>query len=296
MEDQDKIFEQFKIAAENSETNDFPGLERVWSRVDAKLATQVHKTQSKTNSGWKKFAVAASVVVGTALAYQFLKTDKPVQPSNTVIIVASDSITQQPQETVAASADSNATTIVNEKEAKRILEKQINTLNQVAIAEPAKNNLHKDTISILRPAMKVAEEVIVEKDSENEMKANVYEAISVKHKNQSKPEADSKKQLSKKAPPLIIVDGKVVKNDDEVNDSETILELEEPLYIINGVEYSEKEMFGPNPTSPYFPLNKQDIESATVYEGKEATEKFGQKGAKGVVVIKTKNGKPKASK
>ena len=50
-------------------------------------------------------------------------------------------------------------------------------------------------------------------------------------------------------------------------------------------EYSEKEVFGPNPTSPYYPLNKQEIESISIYQDEEAIELYGEKGNKGVVVI-----------
>ena len=65
MENQDNnLFDQFKKAADNSESTDFPGLEKVWSRVDAKLDTQIYQQQKNINSGWKKFAVAASIVVG----------------------------------------------------------------------------------------------------------------------------------------------------------------------------------------------------------------------------------------
>ncbi|QYS85659.1 hypothetical protein JJC03_10750 [Flavobacterium oreochromis] len=73
---------------------------------------------------------------------------------------------------------------------------------------------------------------------------------------------------------------------------ETILELKEPLYIINDKEYSEKELFGPNATSPYFPLKKQVIETISIYKDEEAIDLYGKKGEKGVIVIKTKNGKP----
>ena len=85
MEHQDKIFEQFKKAAENQDSQDFPGMEKVWSRVDAKLDTEVFKSQKKTNTNWKKFAVAASVVVGSVFAFQLWKqfdtTKEPIQNS-----------------------------------------------------------------------------------------------------------------------------------------------------------------------------------------------------------------------
>ncbi|MBP9793736.1 MAG: hypothetical protein KBC56_07030, partial [Flavobacterium sp.] len=123
----------------------------------------------------------------------------------------------------------------------------------------------------------------------NQAKAEV-EAI------EEQKETKNKKQLAKKAPPLVVVDGKAtdkkVSDIQNSDDFETIVELKNPLYIINGVEYTEKEMFGPNPTSPYYPLNKQEIESLSIYQDEEAIELYGEKGKNGVVVVKTKNGKP----
>ena len=58
-------------------------------------------------------------------------------------------------------------------------------------------------------------------------------------------------------------------------------------------EFSEEELFGKNPTSKYAPLNKQDITATTVYQGEDAIKLYGNKGKNGVVIITTKNGKPK---
>ncbi len=109
-------------------------------------------------------------------------------------------------------------------------------------------------------------------------------------------------QLQKKAPPLLVIDGEAVTNNkkstekelSEMNpeELEEVIYLKEPLYIINGVHYSEKEMFGPNPTSPYAPLDQQEIIKLVILQDKEAIEKYGKKGEKGVVIITTKNAKP----
>ena len=41
MENQDKIFEQFKNAANNAEQQDFPGIDKVWSSVEGKLDQKI---------------------------------------------------------------------------------------------------------------------------------------------------------------------------------------------------------------------------------------------------------------
>ena len=72
----------------------------------------------------------------------------------------------------------------------------------------------------------------------------------------------------------------------------TVPQIKDALYIINGVEYSEASLFGPNPSSPYAPLSKQKIETVQVLPTKEATAIYGNKSNNGVIIISTKNGIP----
>ena len=101
---------------------------------------------------------------------------------------------------------------------------------------------------------------------------------------------------TKKEKPLLVFDDKVANKQSvkevEMDDIESIVELPDPLYIINGVEYTEQELFGPNPTSPYTPLSEQDIDSISILQDEKAISIYGQKGKKGIVIISTKNGKP----
>jgi len=105
----------------------------------------------------------------------------------------------------------------------------------------------------------------------------------------------AKKSNAKKEEPLVVIDNKVETRpleDIAFEDNDSLVVLKEPLYIINGVEYTEQEVFGPHPTSPYTPLNKQEIETISILQEEKAIEIYGKKGKKGVVVIITKNGKP----
>lgn len=297
MEHQDNLFEQFKKAAETSETKDFPGMEKVWSRVDAKLDTQVYTAQKKTNFGWTKFAVAASVVVGMVFAYQFLKEEKNIQsPQNKVVVT--DSISSKILEDSTAVVTRENKSPLDEVKAEKILEQQLNNLTPVAVNEPSATTIEEKAEIAVSPMAAAVKE---EKDDNPLLKAKVYEARSVTRAKaeevvQARQETESKKQAAKKAPPLVVVDGKAtdkkVSDIENADDLETIVELKNPLYIINDVEYSETALFGPNPTSPYYPINKQEIESVSIYQNEEAVEKYGDKGENGVVVIKTKNGKP----
>lgn len=293
MENQDNLFEQFKKAAENSETKDFPGLEKVWSRVDAKLDTQVYKTQKSTNLSWKKFAVAASVAIGIVFIYTFSK-ENPVTVSSTKSVVVKDSEVASPTiEENEAIVSTESENVVSASEANKIIEKQLQQPNAVAMQETKTSPLQADTIPLAKP---MVASMAAPRESDETVYAKSFNSADkgyLEDNSEAKKETRSK-QVSKKAPPLIVADGKVVKekNISKLEDLETIVELKNPLYIINGVEYTEKEVFGPNATSPYYPLQKQEIESVTIYQNEEAIENYGEKGENGVVVIKTKNGKP----
>ena len=300
MEHQDKIFEQFKKAAENQDSQDFPGMEKVWSRVDAKLDTQVFKAQKKTNTNWKKFAVAASVVVGSVFAFQLWKqfdtTKEPIQ--NSVVETTKEDTNSIVTEDSTAIVNTEEQ-VINNKQNEKILQQQIQGVNQVAVSES--KPMSNDSIQVRSMSAPVMEE-----DKEYLNNSNTNETVAAKSSRVDendytiKQEPAKSTSVGKKAPPLIVVDGKAtdkkvsdIKNSDDL---ETIVELKEPLYIINGKEYSEKELFGPNPTSPYYPLNKQEIESMSIFQDEEAIELYGDKGKKGVVVIKTKYGRPAIQK
>jgi len=83
MDNQDKIFDKIKNAAHKAEEKDFPGMERIWQRVDAKLEQK--ELQSK-NKNWKKIAIAASVILLVSLGYQFLKPTEITSIDNEVVV------------------------------------------------------------------------------------------------------------------------------------------------------------------------------------------------------------------
>jgi hypothetical protein len=140
MDNQDKIFDKFKEAAENAPAQDFPGMEKVWSRVENKLDK---KEDKKTISLWKKIAVAASLLLVISLGYQFLKTDKKATLENADQVVTNDT---QNQTTKNNSAEENNSPVssdselVTKEEGKAILENQIKQKERVAIQEASASN------------------------------------------------------------------------------------------------------------------------------------------------------------
>ncbi|MDR6968846.1 hypothetical protein J2X31_002872 [Flavobacterium arsenatis] len=308
MENQDKLYEQFQQASLKAEGKDFPGMDKVWARVEDKLDHKVLKNENKL---WKKIAVAASFLLLFTLGYQVFKDDSEIiTPENSVV---NEEIETIKTDTPIIETDKleGSQSIVNSAKAKQIIQDKIVTQETVAVVE---NEIQETADQIFEePVAKNFEtdNVAVSQNRKKEKSAGffntpIYDAISVKSNYvEKKKDSISGEQIIAKPNPLLVVDGKSVvnRNDDPLDkllkksntrneEVETFEYLKEPLYIINGVEYTEEELFGKNPTSPYYPLDKQEIISTTILQGESATNLYGEKGKKGVVVVVTKNGKP----
>lgn len=316
MDNQDKIFEKFKEASHNVENKDFPAMEKVWSRVEEKLDK---KEDKKAISLWKKIAIAASFLLVISLGSQFLKTDKTpnIENPNKVVTNEKDQESVQKPDSeknkIAVSEDSG---IVSNTEAEKILNNQLKPKQAVAINEV--QSFNSEPISYGTSAVIVPDEVFAsapsitsgyssEEDSVEKDKAFAPIAKSVKKESYQIADSEAETQMAKKTAPLVIMNGRAIShNNDEKRDKmmqeelpnmnpenvESLVILDEPLYIIDGIYYSEDDLFGKNPKSPYAPLNKQEIKTITILQDLEATEKYGEKGKKGVVIITTKTGKP----
>jgi len=317
MDNQDKIFDKFKEAAQNSELKDFPGMEKVWSRVEEKLDK---KEDKKTIALWKKIAIAASLLLLISLGSQFFLSDKTKEIQNNQVVVT-DSVETKTQnavvEKVGVAVENSE--IVPKEDAVKILDKQIQQQQKVAVNEIQRSFSEgtADAVSAgpvlnevvvaapVQSAPKYAEEEVAVEQDKNESfgysKAVQKESARV---------AFAEKQSSvkaKKSAPLVVINGNAMANSDdakkdkmmsaeisnlEPSNVDSLVILDEPLYIIDGIYYSENDLYGPNPTSPYAPLDKQEIKTITILQDLEATSKYGEKGKKGVVIITTKTGKP----
>lgn len=316
MENQDKIYQQFKDAAGKMESKDFPGMEKVWGNIEGKLETKALKTE---NTIWKKIAVAASILLVATFGYQFLKDadNEAIVPKESVV---SSEVKEMDEEPVAEVESTNP--LIKEN-ASEIVKASVNQGNPVAVQNaPVANSVASSpkimaeeskadddgaevdevvvtAYGIKRESSNIASSKIIEKSEIEKESGTFYnrkfDAVSVKRA--PAVNAEVKKESLQKSEPLVIVDGKAVTGNAASSaisskDLETVHYLDNPLYIINGVEYSEKQLFGPNPTSPYYPLNKQEITSTTVLQGESATNLYGEKGKNGVVIISTKDKKP----
>lgn len=304
MDNQD-IFNKIKSAAENAETKEFPGMEKVWSRIDAKLDDKVEKKQ---NNNLKKLMIAASVLLIFSIGYQFLKSDKNTVSPNENSIVTKEIIKNKITDSIENNAVVTTEKITNpiiKQNADEVLQKQITTQNVVASSNEIDASPIQENNEVIKASKENIKDQAVQKSSGTWLVNNKFESRGVAYEkvesNAKKEilEEKTKEQSAKKLDPIIIVDGKATnKTTADLNDEniESILELPNPIYYINSVLYTEEELFGPNPTSPYAPLNKQKIESTTVLTPEKAIKIYGQKGKNGVVIITTKDGKPAIKK
>lgn len=312
MDNQDNLFNKIKSAAENAETKDFPSMEKVWSRIDAKLDAKVEK---KYNNNFKKLLIAASVFIVATIGYQFFKSEKAIEtPNNSIVTKAKvESILKDTLVEQNATVSSDIKNPDIKENAKAILEEQIakpksEAITEVEIATPKSKAISEVELVTIQTKDEVAKLQDVKGYDDNTVSSNDKKAVENNYESKSssafyegKREAktyEENKRMArsaKKLPPVVIVDGVVSKKeaadlkDDE--DFETILELPNPIYYINGVLFTEEALLGPNPTSPYAPLKKQNIETTTVLSPEKAMKIYGEKGKNGVVIITTKNGK-----
>jgi len=293
MNTEDKIYQKIQQASEKMPNDSFPGMDKVWSRVEEKLDTNVLK---KENNRWKKISVAAAVVVVGTLVFHFLQPENTTTTTNETIVTLDtlQPILAEPEDAIVATEK-----LIIKEDKETILQKAVEKPTLVMAEEIIINKNQEPVISeSVTQGFYNAKEISPAAD-DLENKAGSSFAPTTKAKKSeaySNFIASDTDDVGKKLPPLIVIDGKASKTSDMKNiptDLEAIVILNDPIYIINGVMYTEEELFGPNPTSPYAPLQKQDIISTTILQEEDALKAYGEKGKKGVVIIKTKDGKPK---
>jgi len=321
MDNQDKLFDKIKEASQKAEFQDFPGMEKVWSRVEEKLDK---KEDKKTIALWKKIAIAASLLLLISLGYQFLHADKETVTETPKVVFDAKEIKQleKPILDKKVATPTSDSEIVSNEEAVKILENQTKNKERVAIqetmipkAEPIQAVVTpKIEAEATIPAKVAISESFDEEDASSSKKDALEERSYLDTKDRQSAKvayAAAPAQKAKKNAPLVILNGNAMAHSDDAKrdkmmqaemsnlqpeNVESLVVLDDPLYIIDGIYYSEEDLFGKNPTSPYAPLDKQEIKTITILQDLEATSKYGERGKKGVLIITTKNGKPAPKK
>lgn len=293
METEEKIYQKIQQAAAKAEQKDFPGMEKIWARVEEKLETQ---TLQKEKHLWKKLAVAASIIsIGTLIFMMLPKNETQIIPENTITTIDTTKKRISIPETANGFVNTNS---VIRKDAKQILQQQIVIQNNIVFNDTI-NYQSKNVVTFSTP-------IAMEEVSEN-AKINVASSFRNDLSNSAslnnsgsfakgkrydisyvETNQDKKKEINEN---LVLIDGylsKKTSKDIENTDYETLTELKNPLYYINGEAFSEEDLFGKNPTSKYAPLSKQKIETISVLLPEKAIPIYGKKGKNGVVIITIK--------
>ena len=148
---EEKLYKKIQQAAENAEQKDFPGMEKIWARVEDKLETQ---TLKKEKHLWKKIAVAASVVLlGTLTFFLLQEKETVIVPENTITTIDSS------KNTIPTPESANG--LVNtppeiKKDAEQILQQQIVIQNNIVINDTIN---YKSKKEVLIPTPIAMEEV-----------------------------------------------------------------------------------------------------------------------------------------
>lgn len=325
MKNEEKIYQKIREASQKTEETSFPVMDKVWNRVEEKLDTKIIKKKSEI---WKKLAIAASFLLFFTVGIQLFTTQKelnePIVPKvnvesssesdatlNNVEIEQSQNDIQKKELDVETFVSSNA---INENVATptKAFEEVISeerataTHNDIPavgysnkkMAESAKTSVAAEEITA--DVELISHKELLEKGHYNSASSNnvfypskgkIYAARSsnMKYELQDTTEKESKIQSSDDD--LLIINGKLSskkRKDLNPNEIEEMVELKNPIYIINGEEFSEESLFGEKPTSKYAPLTNQKIDSIKVYLPEEATPIYGTKGKNGVVIIAIK--------
>ena len=292
---EEKLYKKIQQAAENAEQKDFPGMEKIWARVEDKLETQ---TLQKEKHLWKKLAVAASVVlVGTLTFFLLQEKENVIIPENTITAIDSSKNSIPTPETANGLVNTSPEI---KKDAEQILQQQIVIQNNIVINDTI-NYKSKKEVALPTIAMEEVQEVAKTSlaPSYNNSMSNSASTNNSGYLAKGKryditmnsAETTQEKDKNAANDDLVVIDGKLTKKSPKNisnADYESVIELKNPLYYINGVAYTEEELYGENPTSPYSPLSKQNIDTIVVLQPERAIPIYGDKGKNGVIIITIK--------
>lgn len=315
MNSEEKIYSKIKNASHKGE-KDFPGMDKVWNRVEEKLDNTIVVQKKNT---WQKLAIAATILLSFSIIYQFMSNDEIIKDKNETtnsVIVSTDSVKKIIDKAKEVVVDNSIPTKLENKINPNITSSETsdNLIDDSAMKMEVKEDQFDseekgEITNELNKNIGTENEVSFKNSALNSSSSNTdYLAPTKKYEATVKPvQSKYKATKSKSAAPvqqnkdLVVIDGIAMdksynaeKELEKIN-TEDITDttyLPNPLYIINGIEYSEESLFGKNPTSPYAPLDKQKITSTNILKPADATKIYGKKGEKGIIIITTKDGKP----
>lgn len=301
MKNEEKIYQTIREAAQKAEEKPFLAMDKVWNRVEEKLDTKIIKKKSEV---WRKTAIAASFFLFFTAGILLFTTQKELNsdlefPKKTIESIA-------PEATIPGTISEPKKTEILEIKANKVEEEKVK--NEVYTNNDLPENLQQDkTIEENKPSLetddryevaaKSKEKTIDEKKlqpANNQLlfQKSRYDALSSTITYERRKTEIQDTILPKKSENLMVIDGYLSKQkleEIEPEEIKTYVELKNPIYIINGVEFSEESLFGDHPTSKYAPLSLQKIDSIKIFLPEEAIPIYGEKGKEGIVIISIKN-------
>ncbi|WP_417351765.1 YfbK domain-containing protein [Flavobacterium alkalisoli] len=302
MENQDKLYEQFKDAAGKAEEKGFDRMEAVWNRVEDKLD---RKKKRRGAIYWRYGGVAAALLILLALGGRFFNNhtspELPEQnPETQVTTIDHDKI----EETFSPTAkDSEKIEVVIGKENTTTYTSETDSIKFESITQKARvwnSKSSEDEFWIkgnvteevkFKPLDARKKEVVAESTQLDEVVVTSYRSVT-SHKSAMAVATIQAESLEDRANtvPIQSLQGKVsgVKINEQPGVDKTIMlrgagsisSNVEPLYVVDGLPVDEKTFRN---------LNQNDITSIAVYKDAVATSIYGNRGANGVVVISTIN-------
>ena len=272
---EEKLYKKIQQAAENAEQKDFPGMEKIWARVEDKLETQ---TLQKEKHLWKKLAVAASVVlVGTLAFFLLQEKENVIIPENTITTIDSSKNSIPTPE--SANGFVNTTPEIK-KEAEQILQQQIVIQNNIVINDTINYSSRKE-VTIHTPMM--LEEVQAKTSFAPELRNDASNAAFLSNQGfAAKGKAYSITTVS--AEDISQEPIKEMMNNDFViirgQISQESANGNEPLIVLNNHLVTKAILNDIDPNS---------IASVPVLKNQAAISLYGEKGKNGAIVLTTKN-------
>lgn len=307
MNQEEKIYQKLKNASNKTEETSFPGMDKVWNRVEEKLDTKIIKKKSEV---WKKLAIAASFLLFFTVGIQLFTTQKeltkPIEPQ-----INAETSSEQVQDNLEHNVESEKTEIIETKVSSNNVPVKPTQSKEIVVESNKSSPILKENIYLENAKTSFAAEEItadvqfkIQNETSEKGQYNSASSNNAFYPNKGKIFAarssnmkydvlinEKEKSIQEKNDALVVINGELSKKKrEELSSSEMddMVELKNPIYIINGEEFSEESLFGEKPTSKYAPLNSQKIDSIKVYLPEEAKPIYGKKGNNGVVIISIK--------
>ena len=297
MENFNNIDQLFNEESKKSEENtDFPGFEKVWEKVEARLDKAENK--KRIIPIWLPYSIAASLAITIGLAYFFNQKNELPNTS----ITSNNNIENSVNQNYTIISDSSKIAAIDETVKNNIQKLSINNIESsstkkasqkvLSNAESIKPALVQDTELYEVNSDKEKENLVLadaenlKKEDSNPVLASGFVQNQEVVKTYAIKEARAGFNNLQRAIPqeshVTLAESTDVSgiSDDDFSDVKIAMNKNsQPLYIVDG--YVADANFLKN-------YNVKKITSLNIVEGKNAVELYGNSGKKGVVVITTK--------